>query len=790
MKLLITLLTIFLSFNIAAEDKNEAAPAPYITTWNTKNPGYTNDSSIIITVYPTGPAGLVYNYDIDWENDGIYDEFNVTGGKSHTYNAPGIYQVAIRGTFPGIDFYRWQLPDQDDHDKLISIDQWGDIQWENMYYSYWECSNLAGQAVDEPDLSNVTDLRGMFNGCSSFNQTIDTWDVSTITNMGSMFSRASSFNQSLKSWDVRNVTSMVAMFRNAMLFNQDLNTWDVRNVAFMGQMFQGATSFNGNIKNWDISSVTQMTRMFENASKFDQSLGNWIVDHYINMEYMLDYCGMSKDSYDATLKGWKASSTAAATFITLGCEGLEYCALTYRDFLDNQRYWTFEGDQLSSDCPFKTTWSTILPGSSSFTSITIPTRPGTTYNYDIDWESDGIWDDLGVTGDITHNYGLIGTYQVSIRGDFPKIYFNNSGDKDKIISVDLWGSINWSPSLAYSFYGCTNLHVPAPDSPLSGGGNVNLESFFEGCTSMNESIGHWNVGGVVSMYNMFKDAIAFNQPFPFLWDTRLVENFTGMFDGATSFNQPINNWDVSSAYSMYRMFLNASSFNQSLNSWDVSEVVTMREMFKGAVAFNKPINNWNVSNVDNMWGMFEGASSFNQPLNSWDVGNVVNFLSMFRNASSFDQSLSTWDLSSANTMNYMLSYCGMSIANYDATLIGWETASSIPNGMYLGADGLQYCAAADERASLIQNHSWIISYDIQIPVLTNIWDITGVGNWHLDFSKWSLNTIPECCHDVLIIDDSHLTISPGEIGYGKTLEVQLGATLDIPLGAELIIKGN
>ena len=39
-------------------------------------------------------------------------------------------------------------------------------------------------------------------------------------------------------------------------------------------------------------------------------------------------------------------------------------------------------------------------------------------------------------------------------------------------------------------------------------------------------------------------------------------------------------------------------------------------MFKDARSFNQPLNNWDVSNVDYMNHMFEDARSFNQPLDN------------------------------------------------------------------------------------------------------------------------------------------------------------------------------
>merc|ERR1712037_538367 len=62
-----------------------------------------------------------------------------------------------------------------------------------------------------------------------------------------------------------------------------------------------------------------------------------------------------------------------------------------------------------------------------------------------------------------------------------------------------------------------------------------------------------------------------------------------IFSHASTFNQDLAKWDVSSVTDMWLMFSHASAFNQDLSKWDVSAVTTMRHMFYGVLAFKREL---------------------------------------------------------------------------------------------------------------------------------------------------------------------------------------------------------
>ena len=84
------------------------------------------------------------------------------------------------------------------------------------------------------------------------------------------------------------------------------------------------------------------------------------------------------------------------------------------------------------------------------------------------------------------------------------------------------------------------------------------------------------VGSIVVTVSTYKDGVM------------AMTNMDSMFQDATMFNHPLDNWDVSRVIYMHSMFHDAKVFNQPLDSWDVSSVTDMHLMFCDAKAFNQP----------------------------------------------------------------------------------------------------------------------------------------------------------------------------------------------------------
>ncbi len=295
------------------------------------------------------------------------------------------------------------------------------------------------------------------------------------------------------------------------------------------------------------------------------------------------------------------------------------------------------------------------------------------YEFTVNW-GDGTIESLTSDMGFEHEYASSGIYTVSIVGDLPYINIMDAY-QDRLTSIDQWGTIEWQ-SMEESFQGAVNLRVLATDIP-----NLSrvesLRSMFQSCSSL---VNLGNEG----------------------WNVVNISDFVNLFRSCSSFNGNISSWNVTNATNMAGIFQGATNFNQNIGGWNVENVIEFSGMFFGANSFNQDISGWDVRNANRFYFMFSFADSFNQDLSTWDVANVTDFDGMFNSADSFDQNLGSWGLNiNGVSMGAMFSNSGLSLQNYSATITGWADNPNTPEGITLGASGLNYCNSIIEIYSFL-----------------------------------------------------------------------------------------
>ena len=138
--------------------------------------------------------------------------------------------------------------------------------------------------LENLNTSNVTDMLGMFYGCSS-----------------------------LKSLDVRgfntlNVTDMAEMFRGCLsLTSLDVRGFNTSNVTDMHGMFRGCLSLTSlDVRGFNTSNVTDMSRMFCGCSLASLDVRGFNTSKLANVESMFANCGNLKEVYVGN--GWNIKS--------------------------------------------------------------------------------------------------------------------------------------------------------------------------------------------------------------------------------------------------------------------------------------------------------------------------------------------------------------------------------------------------------------------------------------------------------------------------------------------------
>ena len=112
---------------------------------------------------------------------------------------------------------------------------------------FYYCSSLTSIDVSSFNTSNVINMGGMFNFCRKLEQLdLSNFDTSKVTNMSWMFNECNALTQlNLAGFNTSNVTDMSYMFNTLkVLKTLDISSFDTKNVTNFKRIFNGSTSLS------------------------------------------------------------------------------------------------------------------------------------------------------------------------------------------------------------------------------------------------------------------------------------------------------------------------------------------------------------------------------------------------------------------------------------------------------------------------------------------------------------------------------------------------------------------
>ena len=688
----------------------ESPGDPFVTVWETTAANQT------ITIPTEG------SYMIDW-GDGTVNA-TASGTQVHTYADAGNYTVAITGGLERINLY-----ESPSREKLVSLNQWGDIEWTSMDNAFRDAANMAYNATDVPNLSGVSSMQRMFAGASDFNGNLSGWDVSGVFYMREMFAQATSFDGDISTWDVSGVTNMLLMFGNAEAFNGDISGWDVSSAFNMNAMFFQASAFNGNISGWDVSSVTRMTSMFDSASAFNGNISGWDVSSVTDMASMFD----GASAFNGNISGWDVSSVTGMASMFDGASRFnsDISSWDVSSVTDMASMFaaapSFNADLSGWSVSGVTDMASMFDGASAFngnisgwnvssvTDMTSMFDGATLFRQNL-----GAWyvvpeDTTYALSEVTLNVTTISAQNQVLDGHAPSYGVGAGGSSGLFNMTGSTLFFKSAPPAAGTYtvnvtafggdFGVGNHRIldievtvvepPVVEPPVVEPPGDPFVTVWK-TTAANHTI-TIPVGGMTGNYTVHwgdnsttthvTDAVhtyaaAGNYTVSISGDfTRIQLGFLDDRDNAQKLVS-INQWGSTEWATMEEAFLWAG--NMSYNATDepdLSGVSSMLHMFAGALSFNGNLSGWNVSSVTHMDNMFNGARDFNGDISAWDVSGVTDMNRMFWGAPMFNSDISAWNVSSVTGMTSMFA-----ATSFNGDISSWDVSSVTDmSGMFSGS---------------------------------------------------------------------------------------------------------
>ena len=272
--------------SIVTKDNMEI-PSTAIESWDVSEAG---DSSVIAYVEDDGRGAGTYKVTIGAQGNIIassgcylFRDFENVESIDLTY-LDTIKVTNMREMFDGCS-------------SLTSLDlsHFNTSQVTDMTHMFYKCSSLTNLDVSNFNTSQVTSMNYMFASCSSLTSLdVSSFDTSKVTDMNQMFYFCSELTSlDVSGFDTSQVTKMYGMFSWCRsLTSLNTTNFNTSNATDMRSMFDYCRNLTSlNLTNFNTSQVTRMSSMFENCRKLTSlDLSNFNTSQVTDMSSMFDEC--------------------------------------------------------------------------------------------------------------------------------------------------------------------------------------------------------------------------------------------------------------------------------------------------------------------------------------------------------------------------------------------------------------------------------------------------------------------------------------------------------------------
>ena len=492
------------------------------------------------------------------ESYAVFDEATNTLTFKHDTNKPdGAFALNEGKNAPG-----WYKPDDYGDNtniikKVVFDASFANARPTSCYNWFYGCTDLTNiEGIENLNTENVTDMSGMFYGCSALT-TLDVskFDTKNVTNMSNMFHWCFVLTTlDVSNFDTQNVTNMSSMFYSChALTTLDVSNFDTQNVTNMSNMFNGCKALTTlDVSNFDTKNVTDMSWMF--------SFNSALTTIYASEKFVTTACKLDGSMF-------------------AGCTNL-VGAVPY----DKNK----KGKEMAN---YTTGY----------------------FTYKAPTETYAVFDEATNTLTFKHDtkkpYGAFALNEGDNAPDWYKP--DEDGFNTNIIKKVIFDAsfANARPTSCYNwFYGCTDLTTIEGIEYLNTENVTNMSWMFSDCSALTTlDVSNFDTKNVTDMIGMFSDCRALTTLDVSNFNTQNVTNISGMFYGCSTLTTlDIANFDTQNVTDMNYMFWGCAALTTlDVSHFDTQNVTNMSSMFYGCYELTTlDVSNFDTKNVTNMSWMF------------------------------------------------------------------------------------------------------------------------------------------------------------------------------------------